>query len=263
MNYKVTALTLCCIAYSAYAENFFNDHARGWHWYEQILKNEKKKKPIKDARNHASKTAMSKENLEDPSTLINIYQKILKKSLDRALVDPSEENLLTYMQLQKDSIERSNLFANAWQKVVLSTPSLDDTLKFPVSQLGRHVYYEQEKKAIHNKIRNLKDRYGLYFFFQGKCPYCHSFAPIIKSFARQYGWTVFAVSLDGSSLSQFPNATRDNGMAAKIGVTTVPSLFVANPQKGQIFPIAHGLVSQADIENRILLITNNAEGGYK
>ena len=242
-----------------HATGFFGDHARGWHWYEAIpmpiIVQEKEKKKAKPFGQHSS----AQINLDNPTVLLKQYKSLIKESFDRALVDPSPENLYTYMALQKDSMMRSHRFAHNWQHVVLHKPELDSTLQFPVNQAARHVYYTQEKETISQRIKALKDTHGLYFFFKKECPYCHEFAPAVKAFAQKHGWTVFAVSLDGGSLPEFPDAHHDNGMAARLNVTSIPALFAANPSKGQIVPIANGMISQTDIETRILLLTEGVK----
>lgn len=261
MNFRGAIWMLVALTHSAHASTFFNDHARGWHWYETkpVIKADKKGQKKSRKTKHLASASQSKANPNDPSVILEHYRKLLKKHFDQALVNPTPQNLYTYMALQKDSMERSTRFANAWQQVVLQRPELDDTIHYPTSQVGRHVYYAQEKENIAAKIKSLKDTHGLYFFFKENCPYCHAFAPVVKAFATKHGWSVLAVSMDGSSLPEFPNAQVNNGMAQKLGVSMVPALFLANPAKGKILPISHGMISQQDIENRIGLLTSQEQ----
>ena len=234
---------------------FFGDHARGWHWYEHIPLPKKETAP----KEVTSKESVLKDNLNDPSVVIERYRKLIARAQDRAIVDPSPQNLSIYMALQQDSMARSHLFAREWQRLLLHKPELDDTLKFPTAQGARHVAYAQEKQITAAQIRALKETHGLYFFFRENCPYCHAFAPIVKTFAEKYGWAVFAISLDGGSLSTFPKARQDNGFASRLGVNSVPALFVANPGAGKILALAHGMISESDIESRILLLTQGGK----
>ena len=248
------------------ASSFFEDHARGWHWYEHIPLSKKPEKPVSEAQ--VSKTQKPKPEKaqpasQDPSIILEQDKEKVKQQLAAALVNPTPQNLYAYMSLQKQTMERAHHFAQVWQEVVLRHPELDDTLKFPTTQTGRHIFYEQEKQQLFQDIQSLKDTHGLYFFFRENCPYCKAFAPIVKTFAEKYGWQVLSISLDdpldGESSQEFKDVVKDNGMAQKLGVTRVPALFVANPSQSMVLPIAHGLISEAEIEQRILLLTKGGK----
>lgn len=150
-----------------------------------------------------------------------------------------------------------------WKQVVMTTPSLDETLVHPVDQNARHLYYATQHKDLANRIKTLAQEYGLFFFFRDNCPYCHQFAPIVKRFAQTHGWSVLAISLDGGSLPEFPKAKRDNGMAERLQVSHVPALIALHPKTGQLIPLAYGLVSESEIEQRVELLTRLSQGAKK
>jgi conjugal transfer pilus assembly protein TraF len=159
-------------------------------------------------------------------------------------------------------MDQSQQFSESWQRVVMTTPALDETLVHPVDQNARHVYYQTRNQEITKRIKALAQEYGLFFFFKGNCPYCHQFAPIVKHFAKKHGWSVLPISLDGGMISEFPNAKRDNGMAARLQVSHVPALIAFHSGSGQMIPLAYGMVSESEIEERIDVLTRtfNSEG---
>jgi len=142
----------------------------------------------------------------------------------------------------------------------MMTPSLDETLVHPVDQNARYVYYDEKKKDMATRIQGLAREYGLFFFFRKNCAYCHGFAPIVKRFAQKYGWSVLAVSLDGGTLPEFPQAKRDNGIAERLQISHVPALIALHPTTGKLIPLAYGMVSESEIESRIELLTQATEG---
>jgi conjugal transfer pilus assembly protein TraF len=77
----------------------------------------------------------------------------------------------------------------------------------------------------------------------------------VKGFSQKYGWSVLAVSLDGGTLSEFPEARRDNGIATRLQISHVPALIALHPRTGQFIPLAYGLVSESEIEERAELLT--------
>jgi conjugal transfer pilus assembly protein TraF len=152
-------------------------------------------------------------------------------------------------------MDQSQRFSEAWKQVVLTTPSLDETLVHPVNQNARHIYYDEQRRQLFKKIQGLASEYGLFFFFRQNCPYCHHFAPVVKRFTGKYGWFVLGISLDGGSLPEFPHAKQDNGIVERLGITHVPALIALHPQTGKLIPLAYGMVSESEIEERIDLLT--------
>jgi conjugal transfer pilus assembly protein TraF len=95
----------------------------------------------------------------------------------------------------------------------------------------------------------------LFFFFRGDCPYCHAFAPTVEAFQVRHGIQVVAVSIDGGPMPGFPDARRDNGIATTLKVSQVPAVYLAQPFTGRITPIGFGVLSEAQLLERISAVT--------
>lgn len=235
--------------------SFFERHAEGWHWYGERPKDNK----IEERKENSLKESPSGRNSPSPTPTekIEAQRKELETKLHTAILEPSHENIIIYILAQKALMDQSERFSEAWKRVVLRTPSLDETLVHPVDQNARHVYYQKKHRDITKRIKALAQEYGLFFFFKGECSYCHHFAPIVKEFAKKHGWSVLAVSLDGGTLPEFPGARKDNGMAARLHVSHVPALVAFHPTSGQMIPLAYGMVSESEIEERADLLTRS------
>ena len=57
------------------------------------------------------------------------------------------------------------------------------------------------------------------------------------------------------SFSSFPKAKRDNGISHKLNIQHVPALIAISPETQEILPLAYGMVSQSEIEERVELLT--------
>ena len=234
---------------SSFKLAFFERRAEGWHWYQ------------------SQEQEISEQRKEDqnPTQVIESQRKDIEQKLHAAIVEPTRENLITYIIAQKALMDQSQRFSESWQQVVMTTPSLDETLIHPVDQNARHVYYSERNKELTKHIKALSQEYGLFFFFKKACPYCHHFAPVVKHFAEKHGWSLLAVTLDGGVLPEFPYARQDNGIATRLQVNHVPALIAVHPRSGQTIPLAYGLVSESEIERRVELLTRAVgfEGGKK
>jgi len=246
---------------AVFAESFFGEHARGWHWYEVLPVAEPEQqtedKSIAIQTAEEDKEHPTRSHPKTPTELVKAYREALESRLHAAWVNPTPQNLKAYQEMQKDLMDRSQTFATVWMQSVFQNPELDHTLVSPVSQQGRHLHIDLEKDRTFKVIKGLSETFGLFFFFSGDCPYCHQFAPIVKRFAETYGWEVIAISADGESLAEFPNAQNDNGLFEAWGLKVLPSLFAVNPKTKSTIPIAYGLTSLDEMENRIMTLVSS------
>jgi conjugal transfer pilus assembly protein TraF len=228
-------------------ESFYKRRAEGWHWYEErkILKNKEEDQKNKEPQ---------RDRILTPTQFLKLYKQELERKLHLAMFFPTLENVKAYQEFQKDLMERSQLFSERWMQSIYLNPSLDFTSKYPINQIGRHAFIDEEKKVKTEKLNSLSKSYGFFFFFKGDCPYCHTFAPIIKRFAARYGWTVKAISLDGGKLKEYPKPLLDNGIAEKLAITQVPALIAVNPKTQEMLPISYGITSEDEMETRILTL---------
>jgi conjugal transfer pilus assembly protein TraF len=64
---------------------------------------------------------------------------------------------------------------------------------------------------------------------------------------------VVAISVDGGPLPGFTDARLDNGIATALKVSEVPAVFLAQPLTGRITPIGFGVLSEAQLVERIAI----------
>ena len=237
---------------------FYQDHARGWFWYEDPEANDE---------------ALEKK-LEDPSRLPPIIsEKKPKTAVDRlkevqahlaelkatALLEPTSKNVKAYQDMQMKVMNQSEAFSRAWVMNVFMNPSLDENVKNPSAQSARFVVYEKERQKTESIIQELKNSYGLFYFYSGSCAYCKAFNSLVKLFADKYGWEVMAISLDGAPSDVFLNWQPDNGIAQQWNVQTVPTVFAINPETDHVIPVANGFTAIDEMEKRIVTIVQQEE----
>jgi conjugal transfer pilus assembly protein TraF len=223
---------------------FWDRKAEGWHWYEVFSRDAQREPP----------PAQEAKIPPTPTQTLATFKAEVTRRLHRALVEPSFQNVKAYQMIQKILVDRSETFAKRWLEVLYQTPELDETVRYPISQAARHIYLDRRVQETTQVMKTLSKRYGLLFFFKGDCPYCHQFAPLVKQFSNTYGWSVLAVSLDGSSLKEFPGSQRDNGAASKLNIEQVPALVAVNPQTGHLVPVSYGMQSVDQLEERFRLL---------
>ena len=225
-------------------KSFYDDHERGWHWYEKGMKHAEKK--------HSEMPLSAREELKK-------YQDKIEEAKALAVMHPTLENVYNYQKLQFEMLNKAGKFADIWIQNVYKNPNIDFTLLYPVSQNARHIYLAKKREDAEEKIKQLSKEYGLFFFCKDDCLYCVSFAPIVKAFSDKYSWEVLVISDSGEKHHLFERSVRDNGLAAYWRVNIYPSLFAVNPKTGHVIPVARGMISIEEMEERILAMIKDEE----
>ncbi len=244
MILRLLPIIIVLLHQSAFAEeSFFGSAARGWHWYESKKEEEEKKAKLQLT----------------PLQKTKVFNQELEKKLHTAIWHPTEKNIIAYLKIQEELMDRSEKFAFNWQKVIYYHPELDSKVKHPTTQAALPIYYAEQQKEIENKIKSLAKNYGLIYIYRSECPYCQKFAPVVKDFAARYNWQVLGISLDGKQIEEFPNSKQNNGIAEALNIKVVPALLAVNPKDNSYIPVAYGYISQQEMETRINLLVGKVK----
>lgn len=234
---------------------WFQRQAEGWFWYIDPPKVEEPEK----ATQPSSVPAPIMEI--DPRADLKAFQKRLEDAQAQAIMSPTQENVMTYLYLQKRAMDLSQQFSEAWQRVVWTTPDLDHTLVRPTSPKAVQAYYDEHNQDRKHSLKSIAKNYGLFYFFRESCPYCKQFSPLLASFAKRHGFHVTAITLDGGPTPGFPAPRQDNGAAHRLGVQTVPALYLVEPKSRTVTPISFGLISPSELEERIYSLSQQGVAG--
>jgi conjugal transfer pilus assembly protein TraF len=211
-------------------------HAEGWAWYHDRPRQPKPE---------------DKTQKTDPVTQLNAVKQELENALAKALLEPTQENVIEYMALQQKWVQQSALFSKSWQHALLEHPELASL--FPTTQYGVKIRKEVEAESKIALIRKLAEKNTLLFFYEGESLYSKAFANIVREFVKQYNWPIQAVSVDNISLKTFPQSIKDRSIADEMGVSIFPSLFMIDLITRKAVPIAFGMITVNQIEDNILL----------
>ncbi|MDI3467640.1 MAG: hypothetical protein OJF50_006461 [Nitrospira sp.] len=183
------------------------------------------------------------------------WLKILLTAKKEAALDAQKEDtLLSYLKVHKEAFNRSQRFTDMWALVMYTHPELDFASTNPVSSVGHEIYAEQKKMDEDTFLSSLKEKVGLFFFYTSTCPYCQKQSQILRTFSDTYGLSVKAVTRDGYALPEWPDSVADNGMGDQIGVTKVPTIFVAIPEEQFLVPVGAGILTMQELYDRLVMI---------
>jgi conjugal transfer pilus assembly protein TraF len=238
--------------------HFFNEKAKGWHWYQRqrdVASNKAGSNKQDSSDKNRSKAEKSNGcNITVPAVEeLAEKRKVLEEAMAESILRPTPQSVARVQRLQYQWINQSQQFSSVWMQNLLQNPELDATVKHPVTQFGIHIKKEADQLKLEARVKSLSQYYGLFYIYQGNCKFCQGMARVVKQLSDKYGWKVLGVSQDGMMLSEFPESKRDNGISQAWGIKGVPAVFVVNPETEQVIPIGHGLISLDQLERNLIL----------
>lgn len=220
------------------------DH--GWFWYEEPpveVKKPPEQKPAAKTTNQAdSKKPMSVEWL----------RKMLPILQERAVDNPTRENLAAYFYAQRVEMDKAQRFAEAATTYIASNPVLDENNRVPLSSYGHSAFMDAQYVAKKNALEYLsKNIGGIFFFFESTCDFCKTQVPIINSLKKTYGFEVTYISMDGKGLPGIDKWVRDNGHSKLLKLKVYPTTVFVVPPKTYII-VSQGIMAKDQLEDHIL-----------
>ena len=244
MTYRVliACLWLSICFHSIAHAGWLDRKAEGWAWYE-----DRAPKEAGESSNESQKPMTATEMMAES-------RKQLEESLATAVLNPTQENILAYILIQRRWLDQTSQFSEGWVRLLLDHPELDPTaFDFPVSHYGRGLSRQLKDQEKESYIRRLSQQYGLVFFYNGGDRVSQAFGQIVQQLGKKYDWEVYGVSCDGILLDGYLNNQTDQGMASEFGLTRFPALFAVNPGSNEVVPIAYGLASLDKVEDNLIL----------
>ena len=204
----------------------------GWFFYRDP-------KPDTDYESPPS-VSMPNNNPDSSPLATDLVKQEGERLLSEAMVNPAEQNVASYMRFQKQQTDMSQKFAYVWQRMLMKYPDL-----------YMNTGTEQVNDDIQSTVARLGTQAGLFFIYSSGCDSCRRSAAIVSEFRRKYdGFVVLPVSID-QPLPEFEDTRPDNGIAARLGVETVPSWFLAYPGTDRFEQIGTGYLALPELERRL------------
>ncbi len=257
MKFTLILSLISSLFFQTVSAGWLDRKAEGWFWYE-----DRERKQEEKAIEQPKALPPPIVNVPPPPLTATeemvLIRKELEERLNKAILEPSEENVLAYMHMQQDWINQSAQFSQAWLKNLLNHPGLDSRLTAgPITQYGVQVQKQILREQREEKIHSLISSYGLFFFYEGNSKISQAFSFVVKEFAKKYEWQVIAISCDGILIQGFENNQVNQGMTQRLGIEQFPSLFLVEPKQQLVVPIAFGLSSVDQIEENIDIQLNS------
>lgn len=215
--------------------SWYDQKLEGWYYFQDQQKDQKEQTP----------------SLEEADNYLATESRKIKQLLSLAIVSPTPENVENYIRTQKQWVQQSSLFAQAWGKVLLEHPELSDIINTPTSSYGTLAKRELSLLQRKNLLRNLSKDYFLLFFFKGADPFSKKAAEVAELFASTNQWNLKSVSLDNLGTSELHHFETDKGISRHFDLQVTPCFYIVNPTDNQALPVGAGMISVSEIEENI------------
>ncbi len=217
---------------------------RGWWWYEteKNIKSEKKEKDDEVKREKAEKQLQEKQKefKEEVKPLTEYtyeellymepkkFRELFNYYLERAIAQPTEENLFYYFNLVDVARKKAALFSYMYDYTMQKYAQYLPTTVYPVSVPGIEARIERQKDEILKYVLGKKNDYGLIVFIQPGCPYCEAQIRILDR-----------ASIDGINI-KYVDITRYPESISKFGIEVTPTIIIVH-RNGQYLTIGSGV----------------------
>jgi conjugal transfer pilus assembly protein TraF len=240
---------------------FVDGAAEGWFWYaDPPVPAPEPETPVEapvGVSTGAAPDAAPAASAPSPAPLsVEWLQVNLDRYKNRAIDDPTPDNVRAYLLLQRVSMDKASAFAEAVQAATVGDPLLDATMERPIASFAAQEMDRTAHRARQALIGVLAETVGLVFFYRSDCPFCERQAPILAGLSEATGLSVMAVAVDHRPMASGAFAadwTPDRGQAASLGVQTVPAIYALRPP-GEAALIAQGLMDLTELTSRLLLV---------
>lgn len=234
----------------------YADKARGWHWKEQAPELEPEPEPEPDAPPPPPPPPAppAPAPAPGPKPFSSAWVKDnLPKYLEIAIDDPSPQNVSNYLYLQRLAIDSADRFSTIYQRVATVDPVLDENRARPLWGPAAEMASRQADTNKTNLLKDISQRFGIWFFYRSDCAPCHQQAPLLHTFAALNGFTVLPVSVDHRDMPNNPwqRFVKDQGHAAQLQVSGTPTLFLVS-KNGEFSQISDSVISIEEIGRRVI-----------
>lgn len=218
---------------------------RGYWWYETPPKKEAKEdKP--EAKQPAIPEYTTEELMTmDPDKLKDYYETVTKEAVRL----PTEENVTRSYRVLDVIRRKTRAFMNVSEMVWQKNPELTTARDNPVTAPGRRAMTGVKMEERRQKLAEARSQYALLYFRSDTCPFCNAQDQIMPYLVSRIGWQVKPIDIDSNA-----------NLAAKLGVSTTPSLILIRKGSQDFFPVTAGVASVEEIEQHLFRAIRLIEG---
>lgn len=239
------------------AERFIRGKAEGYFFYKDPRESRRaKSKPEAKAAEPPKAEPEKKEELPAPGSVAWL-RKWMPILAERAIDNPSKENLEAYAYAKRVMFDKAQVHALALHDVVVSDPLLDENNRMPMAEYAKAAFMLDEINARNDALKQVAGKAGFFVFYDSKCSWCVKQVPVLNSFAADTGMAIKYISVDGRPIEGVANWVPDNGHVALLDLKVFPTTVLAVPPKGY-YILSQGMLDKQTLGERVVMAGEKA-----
>ncbi len=202
-----------------------------------------------------------KETDKKPPSIAGLKARVQER-LEAAVMDPTDENIASYLQINALLLEKAGRFAERWRDVLIRYPEYDWTASHPVVNSASTTLSRERDAERSTKLTTLAGTWGLVFFGDaGRLT--GLMRPLVDRFAGMTGMELIQVSVGGPS-PYLSRAYPDTGVSRRAsgGIKKLPALVLMHKDDSDIAQarlVATGVVDIAELGRRVVRLVKAHE----
>jgi conjugal transfer pilus assembly protein TraF len=244
-KYLILVLAISITPYS-YANLEGTKPLQGYNWYNEKPAEVKKAQEAVSAKQKEKIINTQEPELPQYEQNIRSLQDRHEKAHRRALDNPTVENILTELRLEKEMLSKSQTYGER-RVAIAMLDSQFTNMKEHSNILHKKVQEEVEAKDIFSKLSNLSKQWGLILQVAEDCPHCHAFAPIVLEFAQKHKFELLAANKNGSDFENIEGVADNGEMLVFNPTRETPMLYLVKSDGKVVLPISRGINSEDQI----------------
>lgn len=226
---------------------------------EEKAKERTKEKPEVSEKEKKAQLPQSLETL----TTLEALQAEVKARLSRAVMNPTEENMRSYLEANAFLIEKAGVFAESWRATLLQNPAYDWTAQHPTVNFASTELSRLAARRVTEAVSTMASDWGL-IFFGDDSELTRLMLPLVEDFSDRHGFETLYVSMVPAN-PLMPEARLDRGQASRIagGLKLFPALVLVhrNDRKLENARLAAtGVVDIAELGRRLVRLAQADSG---
>lgn len=244
--------------------SYFQRSSEGWFWYKKDPEPPEEPEPEPQVTAASPPQSQPVETAPPPNPIAAPgpppgstawLRAAIPAALDAATDNPTAENVERYFLLQKEAMDKSEVFSEVASLVTTGHPELDEGRRRPRQDQFAKMLEEAASKQESEILKRLFERAALIMFVDRNCSGCALMAENFFRMQSTHGLVWQAISLDGVLLPEnlSTNQSFDAGLSEELGVEHGGAVFLVSPPDLYV-PVSWNATGGSEVASRILMV---------
>lgn len=232
----------------------------GWHFYNEYEDEIEPEEPLEEEQiPQTSQTSGSQSSSAPEVFSAAWFNENFTTIEQRAIDNPSKENMRALLVTERMMLDKSEVFARTKVRIAQNDPIFQDNTRIPMSGFGKAAMFKYKKKNYSEAMDELTTKAGLFFFYDGKCIFCHQMVKSLNLLKSMHGWEIRVVArnINGNRIVDLDPTIpviRDVRHSQNYRIKHWPNLMMVVPETKHHYVITQGVMAYTTLERTIVSI---------